>query len=221
MSSTESIKKSGKFYQVIGGELRTREKPNTPGSESRINKLGVEVWESSHRALFGKITDIAIVDSDYGKNLNISLDPNEDNETPIISLSLNSREGTDAMHKLPNVDFSKDVRISPYRFTPEGEAKEKSGLSIFQRDEEGKFTVKIGSHFYDGKKNTNGMPEIDWNNSSESERKIHWIKVADFLEKFTLENVIPKVSKVSPEKTDDFKGFEYPTDEIDPADVPF
>lgn len=219
MSSTETIKKSGKFYQVIGGQLKTRELPGTPGAEARINKKGVEVWESSHRALFGSITGIEIVDSEYGKNLHITLDPNEDNETPIISLSLNSREGTDAMHKLPNVDLSQDVRISPYRFTPEGESKEKSGLSIFQRNEEGKFEVKIGSAFYgEGNTRLHGFPEIDWDNASESDKKIHWIKVGDFLETYLVANVIGKVQKpVSQEKEE----VSYPSEEIDASQIPW
>jgi len=195
MSREQVTGKKGKYYFVYDGAFRTSVSPDHPDAITRINKKGVTVHEKEVRALFGKIEDISFFDGDFGRNLLITLDPNEDNETPILSFGAESMDGEQVMKKLPNVDLTKEVRISPYKFIPDDSEKERRGISIFQQDEAGNFTVKITDFFWDGKNNLNGMPEINWEESSLADRKIHFIKVNEFLVKYTTENIIPKLAE--------------------------
>jgi len=204
----------GKFYYVVGGIFKTKVPENHPEAVARVNKNGVTVHEKDVQALFGKIENVSIYEGDFGKNLNITLDPNEDGEIPVASFVLDSRDGEDVMRKLPNVDFSKEVKIAPYRFTPEGETKEKSGVSIFQQDENGYFKVKIENYFWDGKTNLHGMPSIDWEGATEADKKIHFIKVNAFLFDFLEKKILPKFS----DKEE--KPIEYPENDI-ASNIPF
>lgn len=204
----------GKFYSVVGGTFRTRVPENHPEAVSRVNKKGVTVYEKEVRALFGKIENITVYEGDFGKNLNITLDPNEDGEVPVASFIVDSRDGEDVMKKLPNVDFSKEVKIAPYRFIPEGEAKERSGVSIFQQDENGEFRKKLENYFWDGKNALHGMPSIDWDKASEADKKIHFIKVNAVLVEYLEKNILPKFVEKAPTPTTE-------EDSINPEDIPF
>ena len=217
MSREQITGKKGKYYYVISDELgtgntafRTSVNIDHPEALSRTNKKGVVVHEKEVQSMFGRIEDISFYEGDFGTNLLITLDPNEDGETPILSFGADSSDGEDVMRKLPNIDFTKEVKVSPYRFKPEDTQKERSGISIWQQDNDGNFKVKITTAFtevseVDGKKvytSLHGFPQINWEEASVAERKIHWIKVNEFLVKHTNENIIPKLgtgtTRVSP-----------------------
>ncbi len=207
-----------KYYSVFSGAFRTKVPEGTPEALERTNKNGVRVLEREVKALFGTIENIAIEDSDYGKQLKITLDSNDEGVHPVLSFSVESKDGRDVLKKLPAIDFSKEVRIMPYRFTPDDKDEEISGISIAQEDAEGKFTNKVENFFYEPttKKYLHDFPTIDWDKATESEQKIYKIKRDEFLLNYIQEKIVPSFSE-KPEDT----GFEYPTDEIKPEDVPF
>lgn len=229
MSREEAASGSDKqYYSVYDGSFRTRVREGTPEALERVNKKGVQVFEKEVKALFGYIEDVSIEDSDFGKQVKITLDKNDDGKNPVLTFGVESKDGRDVLRKLPSIDYSKEVRIMPYRFTPEDSDKEVSGISFTQQDEEGKYTVKIENHFFDNEKKEylHGFPTIDWDSSSESEQKIYKIQRDDFLVRYAEEHVVPKVSLRKPAdygnpsgQTDN--GFEYPEEEIDPKDIPF
>jgi hypothetical protein len=89
-----------------------------------------------YNALFGVIQDIKITDTEYGKQLTVALDPDDDGMTPIIALNVTSRYGIDLLKRLPNVDLAKEVRFMPFVFDND-EGKEVMGLRLDHKDGEG------------------------------------------------------------------------------------
>lgn len=216
--SREQTNSSDKvYYSVFDQKFRTKVREGTPDAIERINKKGVQVFERESSALFGKIEDVFLEDSDFGKQIKIVLDKNEDGKHPVIGFGVESKNGRDVLKLLPSVDFSKEVRILPYRFTPEGGSEEISGISIAEQDEEGKFTKKVQNHFIDSetKKPINGFPTIAWDSSTEAEQKIYKIQRDAFLVEYLEKNVLPNFAS---EKKDDF---EYPDEDLKPENIPF
>lgn len=220
MSREEAATGSDKqYYQVYDGTFRTKVREGTPDALERVNKKGVQVFEREVKALFGKIENVAVEDSDFGKQVKITLDKNDDGRSPVLSFGVESKDGRDVLRKLPAVDFTKEVRIMPYRFTPEDGDREMSGISFTQQDEEGKYTVKVENHFFDKatSKYLHDFPVIDWDNASESEQKIYKIQRDEFLVNYLKQHVIPKFEFGGIDRG----AIEYPEDEVNPEDIPF
>lgn len=148
--------------------------------------------------------------------MKITLDKNNDGKHPILSFGVESKNGRDILKKLPSVDFSKEVRVLPYRFTSEETGDEMSGISLTQPDENGDFKVKVENFFFDpvGKKYLHDFPTIDWDSATEAEQKIYRIHRDEFLVKYVQENVVSKFQNVS-------TSVEYPSEEIRAEDVGF
>jgi hypothetical protein len=220
MQSTGSNKK---YYAVFNGAFRTRVPEDTEDAIPRINKNKVQVFEREVKALFGFIEEVALEDSDFGKQLKITLDKNDDGVNPILSFGVESKDGRDVLKKLPAVDFTKEVRIMPYRFTPEDKQEEISGISITQKDEEGKYTVKVENFFFDPetKKYIHGYPVIDWDKASESEQKIYKIQRDEFLVNYLKENILPRFSEKLVQFPTRAVEPTYPDEEIDVSSIPF
>jgi len=56
----------------------------------------------------------------------------ENDEEFLLSLKANSMYGEDFLHKLPNVDFSKEISIKPYNFESDG--RKMTGVTLIQDD---------------------------------------------------------------------------------------
>lgn len=229
--SKEEKPRNGQYYQVIDGTFRVKVSEDHPEAvkreyETKDGGKGVK-YERKVAALFGKVTDVSFYEGDYGKNLIITLD--EDEETglcPIISLSVATNYGEDMLKKLPNINLAEDVRIRPYAFTPEDSDKERRGMEITHRDSNGKFTKKVPNFFYDVEKKValNGYPtpEGDTKEYSNEDWKIFYLQARKFLVKFTEDKIIP----VFAAKVDGGKSFQDIVNEAtagapDPADIPF
>lgn len=201
------------YYHLFDQKLRTRVPETHPDAIARINKKGVRVHERETFALFGKIENIELQDSDFGKQLRITLDKNDDGKNPILTVGVESKNGRDLLKLLPAVDFNGEVRIMPYRFAPEDKEEEISGMSLTQRDEEGRFTKKVQNFFYNPETKTylHGYPTIDWDIASDADQKIYKIKRDQFLQDYLREHVIPAFAEKD--------GYEYPDEEF--PDSPF
>ncbi len=186
--------KSKIFYQVFNGKFSTKVPEGTQGALDRINKKNVRVWERQVPSLAGRIENIEIEASDFGKQLKITLDANQQGSNPVLSFGVESKDGRDILKKLPGVDFEQEVCFTPYRFIPEGETQEKSGITITQPNEDGDFTRKIGNYFFDPIKKafTHDFPTVNWDDATESEQKIYKIKRDEFLMTYTIKNILPK-----------------------------
>lgn len=204
------------FYQIFDQKLRTRVPENHPDAIPRINKKGVQVHERESFALFGKIENVQLKDSDFGKQLEIMLDKNDDGKNPILTVGVESKNGRDILKSLPAVNFDKDVRILPYRYIPEGTTEERTGISIAQQDNEGKFTKKIVNFFFnpETKEYLHKYPTIDWNKATEADKKIYKIQRDQFLQDYLQEHVISRFAAKRE------SSIEHP-DDINPEDIPF
>lgn len=223
MSREESIDNKNKYYTIHDGTFRVQVPVNHPEAiardwETKDGKSGTK-YERHVKALFGKVTGVAIREGDYGKNLNIYLDENEDGEVPCITLGVSSRYGEDLLKKLPALPALTDqeYRFMPYDFVDEKNADRRvRGVSITSKDGEEKFTVKVGNFFFDGEKNVNGYP--DPTDEDKSDWEFYFKKANKFLVKYAEEKVVPKYAKA-----ESMSGYElpYPAETINPEDIPF
>ncbi len=188
------------YYQVFNGEFRTKVPEGTVGALERINKNNVRVFERKVSSLAGRIENIAIEASDFGKQLKITLDTNASGSNPVFSFGIESKDGRDILKKLPAIDFEQEVCFTPYRFTPEGETQEKSGVTVAQPNEDGEFTKKIGNHFFDPIKKAfiHDFPTINWDDATESAQKIYKIQRDEFLLDYTTKHILPRFGEGAP-----------------------
>lgn len=212
--SQETLNQSGLYYTIIDGTFRRRVPDGTPGAvrreyETKDGTKG-EKYEMVIDALEGTIQEMLIHDGEYGRTLNIKLDPNQDGVNPMLQFNVESTYGEDVLKKLPNVDFTQPVKFRPYSFTDQTTGKEVRGVEVKQGE------TKHKNFFYDfeEKKAINGIPEPegDTKNFTKDDWKIHFLSVRKFLLNYFLENVQPKV--VGKPKA-------QVTEEIKPEDIPF
>lgn len=224
MSGTEQSTNNTVWYSIIEGKFHQKVDKDTDGAVMREwstpdGKSGVK-YELVFNALFGLIEDIRIEDSEYGKQIKIYLDKDENGRTPVIVTSADSKYGVDFLKKLPNVKLEQEVRFLPFDFEND-DGQRVIGLRLEHKDSDGKYTVKLGNYFYDGGKSINGFP-VPPENARDTWDKKDWknyfeYTVVKFLIGYTIENVLPKLktkpsSSVLPE---------YPEEEINPDDIPF
>jgi hypothetical protein len=204
------------YYSVLAdGKFHTTVAEGTTGAtkreyETSDGKKGSK-WELVAQAITGKITNLAIYDGDYGKQIQISLGT----ETT-ISLNANGNFAQDVMKKLPNIDLEKEVKFAPYSFIDEKSGKPKKGITIYQDGKkiESNYSVKKEDKWVEA----NGFPKVpakakDWDTD---DWKVYFIGVTKFL----LEEV-QKSKLYNAVKPADDLAVEYPKDEIKPEEIPF
>lgn len=155
----EEIKENNQYYTIIGGTFRIQVRQDDPTAVRRDwtsadgTKSGTK-YERIVSALVGHIEDIQFRDGEYGMQLYVMLNENEDGSKPVIALQTASREAEDFLKKLPAINLLKEVRLRPFNF--EGDSgDEVRGMEVTQEDAEGKFTVKVANYFRDVEKKEN------------------------------------------------------------------
>jgi hypothetical protein len=196
------------FINILGsdGTLRMTVPEGTPNSvdreyETSDGKTGVK-HELIYKEIAGYITDMELYEGDYGTNIIVEIAINEEKtEKRYLSIGTGSSFGEDFMKKLPRVDFTKVVVLSPYSFEDE-KGKMKRGITVIQDDQ------KLVNFFYDKEteKNTNGFPEPkgDTRKYTKDKWKSYFLDVRIFLTEYMNENVIKKVFGHAESKTEDF-----------------
>jgi len=220
MSGKEQTQAGGHWYSVIDGKLRRKVEKDTPGAVMREwkvkDKSGVK-YEILYNALFGTIQNIEIRDGEYGQQIVIELDEDDDGNKPLIGLSVKSRYGADFLKKLPNIKLDQEVRLMPFQFEDDN-GKERIGLSVAHKDENDKFNVKV-ENFFGKDSNVSGFPNPSedakekW--TSDDWQNYFGYQLPKFLVKYAEENILSKFH-VEPAKVD------YPEEKsIDPDAIPF
>jgi len=226
MTSGMEKQTNGLYFNVVDGSFRTKCEKDHPEAIAREyetkDKVKSVKYELKYSALFGRIENIFFKDGDFGKSVNIVLEPNDDGVNPIIQLGTGTNYGEDFLKKLPNVDLEKPVRLMPYAFTTE-DGKERRGITITHTNADTqKFTDKVEGFFYDAEAKTakNGYPSPmgDTKSYDKEDWKIFYLQARKFLIQYTEKNILPKFSKIKSVATGDI---DYPTTEINPDDVPF
>jgi hypothetical protein len=232
--SREHIETPRKYYTIVGGTFRVQVTKDDPTGVRRDwtsadGKSSGTKFERIVNALFGKIEDISFFDGEYGTQLTIKLDFNEQQEQPIIALNVASREAESLLKRFPAVDLTKEVRLRPFSFTKEEE--EVRGIEVMQPDDNGDFKIKIANFFQnpETKELLHGYPKPEGNTEdySKDDWKIYFLTVRKFLINYTKENVCPKLREIVPqvpkslEEQQGSGSIDYPKDDINPDDIPF
>lgn len=145
-------------------------------------------WELVYSTLSGLIDKLEFQDSDYGENLNITIDG------IVLSVGVGDSYGQDLMKKLPNADFTKKIIVAPYSFMDD-EGKNRKGITLYQDKQ------KLRSYFH-GKNeagewealNDYPVPDGDTEFYKKNDWKIFYLKVEKFLIDYTQKQIIPKLS---------------------------
>jgi hypothetical protein len=139
----------GKFITILGGKFCQRVQEGTEGAIQRTNKLGKVVWEKFYDSFTGKLVGIKVQDGTYGKTWNFSFQ--DKGEIYTLQLSYSNSFATAFLKMLPNIDLTKEMKVSPS--TKEVDGKNKNSLFINQDGNPLK-------HAYT-RDNPNGMPDME------------------------------------------------------------
>jgi len=137
MGLLEREDKGRLLYVLADGKLREQVDETTEGAARRVVKdddgtVKAEKWELTYPGIKGFITGVTLYEGDYGTNINIAVKDSNDEEFT-LSLKAASKFGEDFLHKLPNVDFTKEITIKPYDFEKDG--RRNSGVSLEQDEQ--------------------------------------------------------------------------------------
>ena len=178
-------KQAGKFITILGGKLCQRVADGTEGAVKRTNKMGNVVFEKFYDSFTGKLIDIKVQDGTYGKTWNFTF--KDQAEPYTLQLSYSNSFSTAFLKQLPNIDLTKEMKISPS--VKEVDGKDRSSLFINQ---DGK-TIK---HAYT-RENPNGIPDME---QVTVKGALIWddTKRIEFLDKMVHETIIPKLRDIVP-----------------------
>lgn len=177
-------RQTGNFITILGGRLCQRVTEGTEGAEKRTNKLGNVVYEKFYSSFTGKLIDIKVQDGTYGKTWNFVFRDHKEPYT--LQLSYSNSFSTAFLKMLPNIDLTKEMKLSPS--VKEIDGKERSSLFINQ---DGK-TIK---HAYT-RENPNGMPDME---QVTVKGTLVWddTKRLEFLDKMVHETILPKLREIN------------------------
>ena len=208
-------REDGKFITILRGKFCERVQAGTPESIERVNKIGNTVHELFHDNFTGKLIDIKTRDGEYGKTWNFHFKDKED--VYILQLSYSNSFSTAFLKMLPNIDLTKEMKVSPS--VKEVDGKKKSSLFVNQDDTAIKHAYTMAE--------PNGMPDME-QITVKGEKVWDDTKRMEFLEAMVQKDIMPKLTEagnVNPIAT----ATETPTpatpnvaeDEINPEDIPF
>jgi hypothetical protein len=138
------------YFNIVEGKLTIRVPEGTPNAITRTNKIGKVVHEVKHDSFTGKIASITTSDSPYGKNWEFDFKA-YDESILTLQLGYSSSFAKALLKKLPNIDLTNEVTISPFSGKIDG--KKVSTITVYQNG------LKI-EPFYN-KENPNGLPQME------------------------------------------------------------
>ena len=177
------------YLTVVAGKLRRKVEEGTPGAVLREGFLKdgtpYKKWELVYPGITGFIKAIEIKKGSFGKEVNITMRDENEQEYIVQLMATNKNTGVKFLSALPNIDLEKEVTIKPYDdFISKKDGKNvMGGMNILQDGE------KIQSAFYDGKKKLLGMPEPEVDKrTKEVEWDTYWPIRDKFLQDYALDN---------------------------------
>lgn len=179
-------RQTGNFITILGGKLCQRVSEDTIGAVKRTNKLGNVVYEKFYDSFTGKLIDIKVQDGAYGKTWNFVFKDKEEPYT--LQLSYSNSFSTALLKMLPNIDLTKEMKISPS--VKEIDGVNRSSLFINQDG-------KAMKHAY-SRENPNGMPDME---QVTVKGVLVWddTKRLEFLDKMVHETILPKLRAINGE----------------------
>lgn len=224
LKNTQTNSSDNKTFLTIlsDGKLHQRVEEGTPGAVEREYKRDVKdekgkvtgeetvkVHELVHTAATGMITNMYFQKGQFGENLIVEID-----DDGAISFTGSQSYGEQLLRKLPNIDLSKPVTISPYNFTKNG--KSNKGVTITQDE------VKLQDYYfdYDKKVSQNGLPEFDGDKDDSNDWKLYFLQVNKFLKKQAQPIFEANNFKAPEPKEDSATSTKVENGEVDLSDLP-
>lgn len=172
----------GRFVSIVGGRFCIRVPEGTAGAETRVNKLGKQVTEKYYDNFTGKLVGIRVTDGNYGKQWEFSFQ--DSGEIYKLQLGYTNSFAKNIIKMLPNVDLSKEMKVSP-QTKVEADGTKKSSIFINQDG-------KAIKHAFT-KDNPNGLPPMT---QVTVKGTLVWDDTDQmiFLEKMVNDTIIPKLS---------------------------
>lgn len=211
----------GRFVTILAdGKMHETVPQGTEGAvlreyETSSGQKG-EKWELVYTKLDNaKITNVYFKEGDYGEQVYITFE-DEDGQMVTLAQGVASNFGEDILKRLPKINFSEKVSISPYSFEDNG--KQVRGVSFYQHG------AKVHNFFWDPTNSVplHGFPKMEEVSPSKDDWKIHFINVRKFLVKYAKENIVPKFAGVSTGMTaTESNSVDYPQEDINPENIPF
>lgn len=204
------------IWSVLGstGEFVKKCDKDTPRARSRTYKdrdteAEVTKYELVAKKITGTIKGIDVVEGNFGRQLMLNID---DEIKVAFSLSgANDQFAVDLMKKIPNIDMSKEVSLSPYCgeksrivFVKQGEA---DVLSAYDKFENGKFVST-----------NDNMPKADM---SKSKSKSYWTEDYFPMVRKFLVSEIEKHELFGKKSEEPLEKIVYPKDDVSVDDIPF
>jgi hypothetical protein len=183
-------RETGNYITILGGKFCQRVKDGTEGAVKRTNKIGKVVSEKFYDSFTARLIDIKITDGEYGKAWNFYFQDTK--EVYILQLSYNNSLANTLLKILPNVDLTKELKLSPSQKEENGKIK----TSLFVNQD----GVAL-KHYY-SKEHPNGLPQ--WTQIVVKGEKV-WDSTDQlvFLENMVMTTIKPKLvgSKVEAQTT--------------------
>jgi len=170
----------GKYITILGGKFCQRVPEGTEGATQRTNKIGNIVFEKFYDNFTGKLVDIKTQEGTYGKTWNFMFQDKEDVYT--LQLSYSNSFSTAFLKMLPNIDLTKEMKVSPS--VKEVDGKNKSSLFINQDG-------KALKHAYT-RENPNGMPDME-QVTVKGVQQWDDTKRLEFLENMVMTTILPNL----------------------------
>lgn len=192
----ETNDKHNHFMNIVGTSIAEKVESGTPNSIKRVNKEGNTVYELNYTAIWGILTNIEFKEGRYGKEIIFILKDGLD--TTRLQLLFSTKVAKDIICRLPNADFTKDIKIHVKR----DEEKKKAYCFITQiNNETKKYELVVSAH---NKKEPNGMPPMMKYVCDDRTEKWNDVEQIDFLEKMIKTTILPKLQDYKPEESTDF-----------------
>ena len=181
-------RQAGNYITILAGKFCQRVPEETEGATTRVNKIGNTVHEKYYDSFTGKLIDIRTQDGTYGKTWNFVFQDKEEPYT--LQLSYSNSFSSAFLKMLPNIDLTKEMRLSPS--VKEVDGKNKSALFINQDG-------KALKHAYT-RENPNGMPDMEQKTVN---GQTVWddTKRLEFLQNMVETTIIPKLQAQQPPQT--------------------
>ena len=125
--------------EFMSGKVFEYSKEPQEGYVEFTSTKGNKSYRKYHQGITGELDSVSIRDTNFGQELSISLKSEDSQMYLNFALKdqkdfVDSNYAEDLISKLPNVEKGHTYTVNPFRFTPEGEKYDRTGVSIKQGD---------------------------------------------------------------------------------------